>query len=262
MSYTQCPSCGAKALSVATQCPRCGVPFESKLATYPAAQPRKSPIPVVIMAAVALGAVLFGVDALTQRPAISEGFSPPPSPEPPSAPARKPSQPVAPAQQVASSLPESLPAAGAAVPSEPAAQAATTPAPLPAPGERTPAALVAKAEPTPAKVAAPVPEPTSQRAAAEPRTAPTTSDVVPKAPPLPSLKHAVYGPTERRYTKNWVNVRKARRPGAPVVTVLRPGEPVQVDSLSQEWYRVVAEGQAVGYVYRGFVGDSPPEERN
>jgi hypothetical protein len=49
---------------------------------------------------------------------------------------------------------------------------------------------------------------------------------------------------------------------APVVTVLHPGEPVLVDSLSEEWYRVVAEGQKLGYVYSALVDTAPPTERN
>jgi hypothetical protein len=49
---------------------------------------------------------------------------------------------------------------------------------------------------------------------------------------------------------------------APVVTVVEPGEPVLVDSLSDEWYRVVADGRKVGYVYRGLVDIAPPVARN
>jgi hypothetical protein len=69
-------------------------------------------------------------------------------------------------------------------------------------------------------------------------------------------------PQERRYTTIWANVREARRPVAPVVTVLHPGEPVLVDSLSEEWYRVVADGQKLGYVYRALVDTAPPTARN
>jgi SH3-like domain-containing protein len=69
---------------------------------------------------------------------------------------------------------------------------------------------------------------------------------------------AVTGSQKLRYSKMWVNVRRARRPTARVVKVLRPGEPVLVDSLSEGWYRVVADGEGVGYVYGRFVDTVPP----
>jgi hypothetical protein len=183
MSYTQCPSCGSKALSVATRCPRCGVPFGFKLPSKPPARPRRRGVPVVVTG-VALAAILFAAGVLRRGPALSEGFSPPPPAATP-APVRR--QPVEPA---------ALP---------------------PAPAE------------TPAS--APAVTPASE-------------------------------PVELRYTNIWVNVRQARRPSSPVIKVLRPGEPVQVDSLRYGWYRVVADGQAVGYVYRGFVDAEPPGKRN
>jgi hypothetical protein len=37
---------------------------------------------------------------------------------------------------------------------------------------------------------------------------------------------------------------------------------VLVDSLSNEWYRVVEDGQKLGYVYRELVDTAPPVFRN
>ncbi len=64
-------------------------------------------------------------------------------------------------------------------------------------------------------------------------------------PPIPTVSTPAAALQERRFTTIWANVREARRPKAPVVTVLEPGEPVLVDSLSEEWYRVVANGEKV-----------------
>jgi uncharacterized protein YgiM (DUF1202 family) len=62
----------------------------------------------------------------------------------------------------------------------------------------------------------------------------------------------------QRYAKVWVNVRSGRRPDASLVRVLKPGEPVLVDSLRQQWYRVLIDGRPVGYVYREYLSATPP----
>jgi ribosomal protein L37E len=170
MSYTQCPRCGQKALSVATQCPHCGVPFEIRR-TYQVSRPR-SPRVLVVLVVAALGVIFIGLDMVRRGPGVAGRL----------------------------------------------------------PGPRM--AIAADSTPQPSSEA--------------PSSAPSES--------LPPTA----GPQERRYTNIWVNVRQARRPTAAVVRVLRPGEPVLVDSLRQNWYRVVADGQAVGYVYRGFVDPAPP----
>jgi len=189
MSYTQCPRCGQKALSVATRCPRCGDPFETH--HYPSSSPRRR-IPAALIL-VGLGAIYFGFDILRRGPGVLEdGFSPPPT--------------------------------------------AIAPVPVPKPPPTPPAP--APSNPLPA---APAPVVVAEPRAAEP---------------------VAGNSQERRYTTIWANVREARRPMAPVVTVLHPGEPVLVDSLSEEWYRVVAEGQKLGYVYSALVDTAPPTERN
>ena len=62
----------------------------------------------------------------------------------------------------------------------------------------------------------------------------------------------------RRYAQTWVNVRQSRNVAAPAVRVLNPGEAVLVDSLRGGWYRVLAEGRTVGYVYRSRLDSAPP----
>jgi hypothetical protein len=196
MSYTQCPRCGHKALSVATQCPHCGVPFELRH-TYDVARPRPRGTLIVLVVA-ALGAVLLGVDLFRRESGEPAGSQQPPSVshEPPAVSRQSPAasqQPAAPVE----SLPGRVDSTGPR-----------------GPGEAGGAGKAGGAE--------------------------------------------AAGPGERRYANIWVNVRRARRPAAAVVKVLRPGEPVLVDSLSQGWYRVVDDGQAVGYVYRGFIDSAPP----
>jgi len=228
MSYTQCPSCGSKALSVATQCPRCGIPFESRLASYPAAQPRRKS-PALVAITVALGGILFAAGSLlNKRPAVSAGFEPPPTPPAAVAESPKTAQP-APAAPGPTDTERPLAAGGA----------------LPDSIAEDPGSPAAEEPSSPQVVEAPAEEPSSLDGA------------IPAAPRVPRISMA-FGPTERRYTTIWVNVRQARGPSAPVVKVLRPGEEVEVDSLRHEWYRVVDSGQAVGYVYRGFVDEEPP----
>lgn len=66
MSYLVCPSCGQKALSVATRCPHCGVAFETGLFQHPvsASTPSRSRL-VLFVAGVAL--VVLAVNTVRQR---------------------------------------------------------------------------------------------------------------------------------------------------------------------------------------------------
>jgi hypothetical protein len=50
--------------------------------------------------------------------------------------------------------------------------------------------------------------------------------------------------------RTWTNVRKSRSKGADVEAVLLPGDTVLADSLDRGWYRVVLEGELLGYVHR------------
>jgi ribosomal protein L37E len=188
MSYTLCPRCGQKALSIATQCPHCGDPFETRHSYEGAgSRPRKTPVALIL---VALGVIYLGVDDLRHGSEAPADASPP---------------------------------------------------------------LAMHADPIP-------PPPPELQSPSPPELRPETSDTS-AAPERPSTEGET-DPQERRYTTIWANVREARRPMAPVVTVLQPGEPVLVDSLSEEWYRVVADGQKLGYVYRELVDTAPPVTQN
>lgn len=51
-------------------------------------------------------------------------------------------------------------------------------------------------------------------------------------------------------TRTWTNVRRSRSTRADVEAVLLPRDTVLADSLERGWYRVVLEGDALGYVHR------------
>jgi len=111
---------------------------------------------------------------------------------------------------------------------------------------------------TPASVVAPVDS-----------VSPVVTESAPPTPVMPrgsSGQAAQASPAEpppagrgvRRYAQTWVNVRQSRNVAAPAVRVLNPGEAVLVDSLRGGWYRVLAEGRTVGYVYRSRLDSAPP----
>jgi len=78
----------------------------------------------------------------------------------------------------------------------------------------------------------------------------TTPAVTTPPPALPPPAALPTGQQTRRYASTWVNVRRDRGREAPTVRVLQPGDAVLVDSLDQGWYRVVIDGQPIGYAHR------------
>ncbi len=90
--------------------------------------------------------------------------------------------------------------------------------------------------------------PASQKHAPAPVPAAT-----PASPPSASSKTE-----ERRYASTWVNVRAGPSGTAPIVRVLQPGESVQVDSLREGWYQVLADGGPGGYVDGNLVDTDRP----
>ncbi len=230
MSYTLCPRCGRKALSIATRCPHCGDPFEIRR-SYNSPRPRlREPFFVVTILAVV--ATYLGIDALRRRPAApagSEAMSIGVDSVPPAQPRRARAVPLAARPSPAS---ESAPAAASPDSASPDAASPDT-------------AGLDLASPNLA-----IPD------LASPDTA------TPLAGLTGGTTESSSAHQERRYITIWANVREERRPIAPVVTVLEPGQPVLVDSLRGEWYRVVEDGQKVGYVYSGLVAMNPPGARN
>ena len=78
------------------------------------------------------------------------------------------------------------------------------------------------------------------------------------AEPIGTREPADSGAAERRFARTWVNVHARRSASAPVVRIVNPGELVMVDLFQQGWYRVVEDGQAVGYMDGHYLDRSPP----
>ena len=246
MSYSTCLNCGQKSLSVATRCPHCGAPKGPH--AYQERPPRRR-VTVVILSIVALAAIILvgdlfqpGGTLFRRAPAAGAG-APSDQPEVALADSVAPPEPAAVTPPAPSQPPAATPTTGIApgksgAPVSPAEQ----------PADSTPASP----PPTPAPAPAPRPQPPPAPVAAEPVVA------EPVAPALPIDSAAPgTGTQERVYARDWVNVRRARLANAEIIKVLRPGEPILVDSLEGGWYRVVIDSQTVGYVYRDFVASEP-----
>jgi len=224
MSYVECPKCGHRALSVATQCPHCGLDFTAEHPKHPVVEEevprlrRRLQVAGVLLTVVV---VIVGIALVLYRAGSKEGLTPPPAAPVDSAPS-KPSQPAAEkSTKLADSARQVAPAPGTDT---------THPAPPAPPAAKQPAA-----------------EPPASRV-----------DTTRPAPSTPAPAPAPGNELLQRYARMWVNVRNRRRPDATIVRVLKPGEPVLVDSLRQQWYRVLIDGRPVGYVYRGYLSPTPP----
>ena len=107
----------------------------------------------------------------------------------------------------------------------------------------------------PVQVEPPRPTDTAVAVTETPPVAAPPPDV---APPVAAPPAAATRDQLRRYATTWVNVRERRGPNATAVRVLEPGEAVLVDSLAGGWYRVVIDGQPIGYAYYSNLGETAP----
>ena len=213
MSYIECPSCGKKALSVATRCPHCSLIFSPGMieqATPPSESNRVRRLLVMAGALVVLAVVAVLL------------------------------------QNWMGSSADTVPPAGTGLTSQPlppdtASQAEDEPAvAAPAPAQLLDTARSIRVQLLP-----------PSRDSVVDSTPPPPSIVIPAQPTPAPPAEAPAAPTGRqlqRYAKTWVNVRGGRSRSSPEVRVLNPGEAVLVDSLVRGWYRVVIDGQPVGYV--------------
>jgi len=103
---------------------------------------------------------------------------------------------------------------------------------------------------------------------AQPRVATPPVPAAPQAPAAGALVTPVVTAapstplkTKTLYASTWLNLRSAGRNSAPVLRILRPGEVVHVDSLSQGWYRVVSDQQPPGWVDRRLLDTLPPPQQ-
>lgn len=112
----------------------------------------------------------------------------------------------------------------------------------------------AKSASAPATTAAP---PDSLATAAAPR------DTVAPTPAAESLAAVTRSadstvPTQTRWAADWANIREARSLEAPVVGVVRRGEPVQVANQVEGWWEVYRGGRFIGYVAGDLLLAEPP----
>ena len=226
MSYIECPACGKKALSVATRCPHCSLIFTPGMieqATPPAESNRLRRLLVMAGALVVLAVVAV---VLQDRMGSTADTAPPVANGPVSQP----------------------------LPPDTASQAEEEP-----PVVATPAPTRAQPLDTARSIRAQLPPPS--RDSVVDSTPPPQPLAVPAQPtPSPPIE-APAAPTDQqlqRYAKTWVNVRGGRSRSASAVRVLNPGETVLVDSLVRGWYRVVIDGQPVGYVDRTYLDVEAP----
>ena len=82
---------------------------------------------------------------------------------------------------------------------------------------------------------------------------PATVDSPPAAVPT-----ATRPSTQTKWTSTWVNVREGRGTSTPVVQIIDPGRPVEVDSLLGRWWVVYVDGKAIGYVHNSVLQDEWP----
>jgi len=122
-----------------------------------------------------------------------------------------------------------------------------------------PSAPVPAAKPV-TVISPPAPSESLRPAVADsPATAVTPAPAPPPTPPPAAPpRHSETG--ERRYASTWVNVRAGPSGKAPIVRILQPGESIQVDSLREGWYQVLANGGPGGYVDGGLVGRDRPAQ--
>jgi hypothetical protein len=254
MAYLDCPSCGQKAPKKATRCPECGLIFTAGIRQHSIARPGLKMLRRGLIVAGAVGVLAVAVGVFQGRDRSSAFIVPPPTSGEGLEPQPIPDDTVslAPAQEEQTI---------AAPPPPPTRQAPTpTPTPTPAPPRDTapasPSQPIAQTRDSVGdsapSVAQALPLDTTPVIESRPEPAPVViSDSAPAAAP-PA------GAQLQRYARTWVSIREGRSDSAPAVRTLEPGEAVLVDSLSQGWYRVVADGQPVGYVDGGYLDVEAP----
>ncbi len=119
--------------------------------------------------------------------------------------------------------------------------------------ERQEAAQPGSVQPQPQTVASTEIPPTTPSDSALSVRSTTTQETNPTPP-------AAGRPTETRWTTTWVNIREGRGTGTDVVSVLDPGERVEVAVFWGGWWAVFVDGQRVGYIANSELQDRPPSE--
>lgn len=272
MAYIDCPSCGKRALSLATRCPHCGLIFTTQQIQRDFPEPRGRGVMWALGVAVLALAVVGGMLWVENQAA------------PGGAPTVATAEPLA-DDEAGEGTGEGLEPVGAAAADtatparvDPSSRPARTVRPTPrTPPPAEPEPVPAEPAPTPQPVdtappiqvaAPPARQPDPPPRAVAPDTTPPPAQQTPVAQPpavatptpAPQPTPAVSTGLLRRYAKTWVNMRSSRSGSSAEVRVLNPGEAVMVDSLSRGWYRVVLNGQTEGYVAAMYLEDESAGE--
>ncbi len=223
MAYIDCPECGQRALSVATRCPRCSHSFIQDRALDPedTPEPKRHPVALAVGAVLVLALVSVMLRESGSRSGTPTGNL---AMDPP------------PADSAIVIVPDSVDLAGREVADSGEVDSVVQ--------ARSDSVLLVTAQ---ALVAAPPPTAVEEIAPSRPAAAVTAALATPG------------GALRQRWSSTWVNVRAERSGGSPSVTVLNPGQAVQVDSLSRGWYRVWLDGSPIGFVDRSFLDSIAPE---
>jgi predicted RNA-binding Zn-ribbon protein involved in translation (DUF1610 family) len=111
----------------------------------------------------------------------------------------------------------------------------------------------------------PVSLPAAQTSPVQQDTLPSDSavaDSTPVTPPIvaaPPVEPTQTRSTMTRWTNNWANVRAGRGTTDTIVSVLVPGQMVEVADPQDGWWAVYVDGQPVGFVAQSLIVEQPPQ---
>lgn len=88
----------------------------------------------------------------------------------------------------------------------------------------------------------------------------TSPQMTPQAAASPPAEtpQATSPSTQTKWTSTWVNVREGRGTDTPILQVLDPMQPVEVDSLQGRWWALYIDGERIGYVANSVLQNESP----
>ncbi len=94
----------------------------------------------------------------------------------------------------------------------------------------------------------------------QPPTSSTPAQLTPATvtPPPTATPRTTTPSTQTKWTSTWVNVREGRGTDTPIVQILDPGQPVEVDSLQGRWWGLYIDGKPIGYVANSVLQNESP----
>jgi hypothetical protein len=94
----------------------------------------------------------------------------------------------------------------------------------------------------------------------QPPTSSTPAQLTPAtvAAPPTATPRTTSPSTQTKWTSTWANVREGRGADTPIVQVLDPRQPVEVDSLQGSWWGLHIDGKRIGYVANSVLQNESP----